>query len=106
MISKFLPIDPESTWKQSWDALIMLFLLYTTFSVPYMLAIVSDSESSGPCDSESSGPLTPFEIYEIILNTLFYLDILLSWVTAYPRHGMYEKRMGRIAMQYVKRGSS
>jgi len=93
MISKFLPIDPESTWKQSWDALIMLFLLYTTFSVPYMLAIVSDSESSGP--------LTPFEINEIILDTPFGLDILLSWVTAYSRHGMYEKRMGQIAMQYV-----
>ncbi|MGB1602934.1 MAG: hypothetical protein ACPIOQ_59940, partial [Promethearchaeia archaeon] len=33
-----IPFDPDSTPKQTWDAMIMLFLLYTTFSVPYQLA--------------------------------------------------------------------
>ena len=32
------PFDPESTKKQTWDGIIMLLLLYTTFSVPYALA--------------------------------------------------------------------
>ena len=32
------PFDPESPSKQSWDLVVMLLLLYTTFSVPYALA--------------------------------------------------------------------
>jgi hypothetical protein len=36
-----------SVFGQTWDAVIMAFLLYTTFSVPYLLAFVNDSDPSG-----------------------------------------------------------
>ena len=43
-----------------------------------------------------------FEMYEIALDTLFCFDILLSFVTGFWHHGVYEKRLQRVAVNYVK----
>jgi hypothetical protein len=37
------PIDPEATWKQVWDALMLLLLLYCSFSVPYEIAFMDST---------------------------------------------------------------
>jgi hypothetical protein len=32
----YLPIDPEASWKQAWDILIMIFLMYTVLGLPFL----------------------------------------------------------------------
>ena len=71
-----------------------LFLLYTTFSVPYMLAFVQDRD---PQES-----WTAFQVYDVGLDTLFCSDIILSFVTGYTHLGVYERRLGRIAINYMR----
>ena len=92
--TRYLPIEPECSWKQSWDAVVMLFLLYTTFSVPYTLALVSDRDPKQP--------ISIFDTYDIFLDTLFCIDIILSFLTAYTSQGVYEKRLSMIALHYIK----
>ena len=91
---RYVPIDPETTWKQSWDAFVMLFLMYTTFSVPYMLAFGSDRDPREP--------LGAFDIYDICLDTLFCIDIVLSFFTAYTMNGVYERSLGLIVVHYLR----
>ncbi len=91
---RYLPIDPECTWKQIWDAILMLFLLYTTFSVPYLLALGGDIDPTRP--------LSGFEVYDICLDSLFCTDIILSFVTAYIQNGIIERSLRQIALHYVK----
>jgi hypothetical protein len=43
------PINPEATWKQTWDAVMLLLLLYCSFSVPYEIAFL-DSNSTPELD--------------------------------------------------------
>jgi hypothetical protein len=93
-MDKYIPIDPEAQWKQIWDGVLMLFLLYTTFSVPYMLAFVQDRD---PQES-----WTAFQVYDVGLDTLFCSDIILSFVTGYTHLGVYERRLGRIAINYMR----
>jgi hypothetical protein len=46
--------------------------------------------------------MSAFEIYEIGLDTLFCLDIILSFLTGFWHLGVYERRMPRIWINYIK----
>jgi len=88
------PFDPDSYGKQSWDLLVMLLLLFTTFAVPYMLAFGTEIDTSKA--------LTAFQIWDLMLDIIFCLDIILSFCTAYASQGVYVTDMGQIAKHYLK----
>jgi len=69
------PFDPESLAKQTWDLFIMILLLFTTFAVPYMLAFGKEADKHEPLDA--------YQIFDLIMDMLFCVDILLSFCTAY-----------------------
>ena len=89
-----IPFDPDSTPKQTWDAIIMLFLLYTTFSVPYQLAF-----GGGPDISEA---VTAFGVFDVCLDCLFCIDVVLNFMTAFTDRGVYVTGWRAIAVHYAK----
>jgi hypothetical protein len=78
--------------KSMWDLLMVMFLLYTTFAVPYMIAFV---------DSSDPRVLTPFDIWDIFLDCLFMTDIIINFCTAYYNQGEYVTDLKRIALNYI-----
>jgi hypothetical protein len=67
-------IHPDDARKQAWDGVMMIFLLYTCFSVPFTLAFDVGS---------SIDMTTPFNIFDVSLDVLFMLDVIL--VLSHPR---------------------
>eukprot|EP00960_Hanusia_phi_P053153 761871-Hanusia_phi.AAC.1 len=70
-IRSAFPIDPESSIKMGWDFLVMILLMYTSFSVPYTLAF-----DDAPVKKTSYGPL---DIWDLTLDVIFCLDIAISF---------------------------
>ena len=89
-----IPFDPDSSPKQTWDAIIMLFLLYTTFSVPYQLAF-------GGCPDITEA-LTAFGVFDVCLDCLFCIDVVLNFMTAFTDRGVYVTGWRAIAVHYAK----
>ena len=94
------PLDPESSLKQSWDLFIMIFLMYTTFSVPYMLAFVQPPEIQ-PGEAMQA-EISAFDVFEILLDCLFCTDVCLNFCTAFTDKGVYHTSLKVIAQHYLK----
>ena len=94
------PLDPESSLKQSWDLFIMIFLMYTTFSVPYMLAFVQPPEIQ-PGEAIQA-EISAFDVFEILLDCLFCTDVCLNFCTAFTDKGVYHTSLKVIAQHYLK----
>jgi hypothetical protein len=90
-----LPLDPDSGFKQSWDILCLLFLLYCSFSVPYSIAF--DDSVQGADDSG----MTPIQVFELCVDCTFMLDIALSFVTGYDNQGYVIRDFRTIARNYL-----
>jgi Ca2+-binding EF-hand superfamily protein len=89
------PFDPESYWKQTWDILVMLMLLFTTFAVPYNLAFLKETDKNEPLDS--------YQIFDLILDALFCVDILFSFCTAHVSKAVYVTDLKLIARHYLSK---
>jgi potassium channel len=94
-LSKLLPLDPESTFRQCWDLLCMLLLLYCSFYVPFGIAFPDDSSGLG-------GGMSPVEAFGLAVDTVFMLDIGLSFVTAVEVEGVVVRDPRRIARRYAR----
>ena len=83
-------ISPKSKYKQRWDILVMLLLLYTAIWVPYKV-----------CFEDT---LTSFEFaLDIVVDSLFLLDIILTFFTMYEKpDGKYELKRLQIAKNYLR----
>ena len=92
-LSNFLPLDPDSFPKQTWDAACLVILLYCSFSVPYSIAFVP---------SPVSGELSPLDYSDIAIDIIFLTDIALSFVTAYDHHGYMVQNMRSIYKHYMR----
>ena len=96
------PFDPDSTPKQTWDAFIMLFLLYTTFAVPYMLSFGENPES----EAEETASIQPvwgaYEIFDLFMDVLFCMDVCANFCTAIVIRGVYITNLQKIAVNYIK----
>jgi hypothetical protein len=87
------PLDPDSSGKQGWDLLIMFMLLFTTFAVPYLLAFGEEIDPTAP--------LNGYQIWDLILDVFFCIDIILSFCTSFVLKGVYVTDMSVIAKHYL-----
>ena len=92
------PFDPDSKPKQLWDVLIMSFLMYTTFSVPYMLSF---GEGSPNAETEAT-EWDAYNIFDLALDVLFCSDVIVNFCTAFVRRGVYITNMYQIAINYLQ----
>ena len=87
-----IPFDPDSTWKQIWDLFCLLLLFYCSFSVPYGIAFLADSD----------GSLGALEISNLVVDMVFMVDILLSFLTAVEIDGIITRDLGNISGLYLR----
>jgi len=89
-------IDPGSTWKQAWDWMIILFVIYNATVIPLSLAFE---------DRVSHTAATALFVFDTIVDCLFFLDIVLSFRTEFPDNRGDPIKDGReIANAYIKSG--
>ena len=98
------PFDPDTTPKQTWDVFILCMLLYTTFSVPYLLAFGEWSGGHDILDAEGLdvNDWGALAIFHLLLDVIFCLDICINFCTAYTARGVYVTSLRQIATNYVK----
>ena len=87
-----LPIDPESVWKQTWDIGCMILLFYCSFSVPYGIAFLADS----------NGSISDMEISSLAVDMVFMLDIIFSFLTAVEIDGVMVRKFRKISGVYLR----
>eukprot|EP00941_MAST-03F_sp_MAST-3F-sp1_P005315 g5315.t1 len=63
-------INPDEPWKQGWDIILMMAIMYSVIVVPYRLAF----------SDEASGFT---EVLENLIDLFFFFDIILNFLTAY-----------------------
>jgi hypothetical protein len=94
-LRQMLPLDPEGAFRQCWDLLCMLLLLYCSFYVPFGIAFL---ESSSGLHSRMS----PSEVFGLFVDTVFMIDIGLSFVTAVENEGAIIRDTRLIARHYAR----
>ena len=81
---------PEGKFKQNWNIVILLGSLYTILTAPYQMAF-SDTE------------MNSLTIVEIVIDSLFTLDIIISFFTGYyDDKSSVEPNIRKIALRYLK----
>ena len=88
------PFDPDSYAKQTWDLIVMAFLLYTTFSVPFSITF---NVEPVPLSERA----TAYAVFDLSLDCLFCTDMLVSFGTAYTERGLFVRDLTRIAKHYL-----
>ena len=72
---------------------ILSLLLYTCFAVPVVLAF------GGQIDP--TVPLSAYDIWDLILDFIFCLDIILSFCTCYVAQGVCVNDLNKISKHYL-----
>ena len=81
---------PHSTFKNLWNMLIIILLIYTASYVPYRTAFIDDVSPE-------------FEIFEYFVDALFICDLFVNFVSAYMDDDKnLETRPNVIAIQYLR----
>jgi hypothetical protein len=81
---------PETKFKNFWNAIIMILLVYTGTYVPYKTAFVDDTSNS-------------VYIFELCVDALFITDVLVNFISAYEdREKNIEFRLHFIALNYIR----
>lgn len=68
----------------------MMFLLFTCFAVPYQLAF----------DTPPGNIMTPYNSFDVLVDCLFMLDVLVNFFTSYYSQGTYVDDFRSIALNY------
>ncbi|OMJ72486.1 hypothetical protein SteCoe_29082 [Stentor coeruleus] len=80
---------PESSWKLAWDIAAFLIIFYQALTIPFFLAfIVTD--------------LTIWKKIDIFVTVFFFIDILMSFNTAYYQGGSIVASRKEISRNYLK----
>jgi len=96
------PFDPESKPKLVWDLVIMIFLLYTTFSVPYLLSFGEPPPPSVQGGTREAQQWTAYDIFDLMLDCLFCTDVVINFCTAVVLRGVYVTDLRQIWLHYIK----
>ena len=96
------PFDPESKPKLLWDLIIMIFLLYTTFSVPYLLSFGEPLPVSTGDGTRTEPAWTSYDTFDLMLDCLFCTDVVINFCTAVVLRGVYVTDLHQIWFHYAK----
>ena len=77
-----LPIDPDSVGKQIWDLMVMVLLLYTSFSVPFAISF-----NQNPVSLKEQ--VTVYGVFDLAIDCIFCTDMALCFLTAYTERGIF-----------------
>jgi len=81
-------IVPTDSWKESWDIVILTFILYSAVMVPFHICFKTDAEGW-------------LGWLEISLTIAFVIDVVLNFNTAYYDDETLVTDRGRIACRYL-----
>ena len=80
---------PMSTFKTTWNIVIIILLLYTSTVVPYQVAFV-----------ETDNDIT--KLFNYLVDILFAFDIIINFISAYETvNDRYETQINKIVMNYL-----
>lgn len=83
-------IYPEDTWKEQWDLVVSLVLIFTCAVTPFRLAFYEKED-------------TTWEVINGVVDLIFFVDMILIFNTAYYDEDfkMIQHR-GVIALTYMR----
>lgn len=88
----FLVIHPNSRVRKVWNFIVAILLVYTATVMPYEIAFID----SYPYDS--------WFILGLVIDSLFFIDILMNCITAYYNSDMHLVTMrSKIFLNYLRR---
>ena len=93
VLSRLLPVDPDSSLKQGWDVFCLLLLFYCSFSVPYGIAFL---------DTDANGALSILDMFGLAVDMIFMFDIFLSFITAIEVDGIVVRDLRIISATYSR----
>mmetsp|Transcript_28324 Transcript_28324/g.42881 ORF Transcript_28324/g.42881 Transcript_28324/m.42881 type:complete len:88 (-) Transcript_28324:1483-1746(-) len=64
-------IDPDGAFKKSWDIAIVILLIYTATYSPFRTAFMDETYSQ------------VFFVFELCVDSLFFFDIIFSFLSPY-----------------------
>ena len=100
MLNDRLFIDPESTFKKVWDALIICFILFLAFYIPFEIAFTASLSAFQTTHDDALSVLAAFNL---AANVCFVFDIIANFRTAkVSPDGRLLRDARSIALQYVK----
>lgn len=88
----FMPDDPI---KRVWNILMIFLLFYVASWVPIAICFG---------ETNTSGVVTPGEIFDYIVDILFFIDIIINFLSSYedPVTGLPVISIKKIASNYVR----
>eukprot|EP00283_Hemiselmis_rufescens_P005813 CAMPEP_0173423972 /NCGR_PEP_ID=MMETSP1357-20121228/4047_1 /TAXON_ID=77926 /ORGANISM="Hemiselmis rufescens, Strain PCC563" /LENGTH=917 /DNA_ID=CAMNT_0014387139 /DNA_START=137 /DNA_END=2887 /DNA_ORIENTATION=- len=86
-----IPFHPDGI-KAYWDIFILILLIETCFVVPYLLAF----------DTIAGNVMTPFNKFDVGVDCLFMVDIVVNFMTTYNHQGVEITDLRKIALNYMK----
>ncbi|KAK3272335.1 hypothetical protein CYMTET_19366 [Cymbomonas tetramitiformis] len=104
----WLVMNPASPYRRAWDFLILLFVVFSSFLLPFDICFYATSRE---CDEGEQGILhcskpQALTVLELIVDLLFWWDLVLNFRTAYiPKHARdrgYITTPKRLALNYLK----
>ena len=82
-------IMPGTTFNFIWTIVVLLLLLYTAIVTPFVVVFIDN-------------PPLPLFIWELIIDGLFMIDIIINFFTPYYDEGILIKDKWKIAKNYLK----
>lgn len=96
--------NPTEGFKLTWDALMLLLVVYSSFAVPYKTAFKllggQWSWDYPSCGMSWDDQCMSYD--EWAVDAMFYLDIILNFWTGFDTGYMIDTRKGKIALHYLK----
>ena len=80
---------PRAAWKQKWDMLIMILILYSCISVPFRIGMMADAVGA-------------MWLFEVCVTLFFLTDLCFNFNTAYIEGPHWVIDRGMIANNYLR----
>lgn len=86
-------IDPRRNFRVSWNLLIMFFILWNCFEIPFRICFSVE---------EPKDVLYQLDTFNFIMDLIFLVDVALNFRTGYYENGVLITDSTKIARKYLK----